>query len=400
MEGAAWVDDAAAAENAGALGAMSSTRELVAMASDPAPQTRAFALAALTHVLVVMQERRLVKPTEAQQHAAESAIGSLCEEHLGEDEADVLHQALHCVYRASRVTSAPAVAALAAYHRDAAVRSSAAVAFTGVYPRSPIPGSSVRLDPRVAAAMLARLRAPLSRSVGVHEIHAREWLCNDLETALPRYTPGLGETAEAAATMIDAHPARPGPSRGCRELAKRELTPPPPQEPLLRGADGDDAYCEQAQIEAQPWIELCVDGAAMGTDAAQLAVTIRDRRGREPGGERHQLVARFPVRIEPGQRSVLAQTRWPWLSDTVRVGLIPIVKRGATPEDDARSLTVVVVDIARRTIQDVARTPWCRGCNGVGTRSGRGEFEVTESRNDQKAQLTSFRWDGVRLRLE
>lgn len=149
-----------------------------------------------------------------------------------------------------------------------------------------------------------------------------------------------------------------------------------------------------------PTLELCLDGGAMGTDDARLAVAIRDRSGRDPSGAHHALVARFPVRIEPGQRSVLAQTRWTEIGDAVRVGLIPIVQRGSTPQDDARSLTVVVVDVARRTFQDVARTPWCRGCDGVATRSGRGALEVTELRGGQKAQVTSFRWDGTRLRLE
>lgn len=246
MEGAAWTDDAGAVDNAGSLGAMTSTRELEAMAVDPAPETRAFGLAALTSVLRAMEERRGVAPTEAQHRAAEQAIGRVCEQHLGEDDPDILHQALNCLYRAHHRSSGAAVAALAAYHRDAAVRASAAVAFTIVSTRSPGAEGMVRLDPRVARAMLERLRAPMARSASLDEVHAREWLCHDLRMALPRHTPGLGEAAEAAARMIDAHLAGSGRSRGCRELATRELTPDPPREPLPRGADGDDGHCEIA----------------------------------------------------------------------------------------------------------------------------------------------------------
>lgn len=394
-----WRDEAGGAENAGIVAAITSTWELAAMTADPRPEVRMFSLAALAQVPRTLQAGGYVPRTTADAlRAAWRAVGDLCAAHLGEPDPGVIENALACVGEAGHLASSSAVAALAAYHPDVAVRAAAAQ----VWPRTS--GFAVArpvLAPDVTATMLARLREPMTARWQLEDVHAREWTCHALWLSHLPGAPGVGEAAAIAIREMNARGGGNGRSGGCQRLAEREGSAAPEPKPVFRGEEGPVEDCHTASVRSRPSTMLCLESHAAASPPT-FAVVLRDASRLDPATESHVQLARAALALQPGDRTSIHDALWVELDASTRLGLVPLIRPGARPIDDMRSTAVVLVDVVRARVQDAARTPWCRGCDGIAAQLSRaGEMPrsivVIDQRARVDAQRTTMWWDGSRV---
>jgi hypothetical protein len=392
----AWSDDASASDNAGTIAAMTSFRELPRMVGDPDPLTRRFGMASLAFVVGTMQRGSYVKVSGAALSTAAFAVGNVCTPHLGEPAVDVVIDALHCVAEVGHVPAAPAVAALAAYHRDDAVRAAAASA----YPRvSGWEKGRPALDRAVVETMIARLRAPMTDRWTLEDVRAREWTCHALWLSQPEGTPDLGDAAADAMAIMDAHGGGNGRDGGCRRLAEREKTVAPPPRKLQRGDVGPGEQCFTAKSKSAPSFMICLEADAQGSPS----IALRDASRLDPAKEKHVRVAGAAVPLDRGVRVSIRESEWHELGPSVRSVFFRLVKSGAREADDQRSLAIWTIDVDRRTFERVAQTAWCKGCDNVRTilsspRVQPQSYQVIDRNEQRDVTKLDLVWDGARLR--